>query len=73
MCEPTFTDGGFGWRSHRLNEPEQITDERVLQTQDERVQVVQTAHTPVHLCYFITGELVFNVLRIRLHFGSTEL
>lgn len=33
MCEPTFTDGGFGWRSHRLNEPEQITDERILHRQ----------------------------------------
>lgn len=44
MDEPTFTDGGFGWRSHRLNEPEQITDKRILQTEDEMIHLVQTAH-----------------------------
>lgn len=33
MYELTITDGGFGWRSHCLNEPEQITDERILHRQ----------------------------------------
>lgn len=61
MYELTFTDGGFGWRSHRLNEPEQITDERILQTDEEMTRLAQTAQNPMNLCHFVTGKVIFSV------------
>lgn len=62
MYELTFTDGGFGWRSHRLNEPEQITDERILHRQTMKWSSWSKQHKkPMNLCHFITGKVIFSV------------
>lgn len=50
MYEPTFTDGGHGWRSHGLNEPKQITDERILHKhQRKNYYLVSLSYGQVHI------------------------